>query len=68
MKPDRAKMPGSNVGYAISYLHFKLNFAGTAIPTFDAETEAFRASEGLIALRIQERLKVSLCFVHEDAH
>jgi hypothetical protein len=50
-------MPGSIVGYADSYLHLKVNFAGETIPTDKPETEAFRASEGLKASRIQEVFK-----------
>ena len=47
-------MPGSIVGYAVLLQHCRVNFAGMLIPTNKPKTEAFRASEGLNASRIQE--------------
>jgi hypothetical protein len=48
-------MPGSIVGYIISNRLRRVNLAAISIPTNKPKTEAFRASEGLNASRIQGR-------------
>ena len=54
VKPvNLAKMPGSIAGYGVSFKHRWVNSAGISLPTKKPETEAFRASEGLNASRIQ---------------
>jgi len=50
-------MPGSIAGYAVLFRLCNVNFAGIANPNDEAETEAFRASEGLNASRIQVKVK-----------
>src|SRR5512136_2010641 len=47
-------MPGSIVGYVVSLQLCRVNFSGMLIPTNKPKTEAFRASEGLNASRIQD--------------
>jgi hypothetical protein len=49
-------MPGPIAVYAVSCWLCRVNFAGIVIPTDNALAEAFRASEGLNALRIQAYL------------
>jgi hypothetical protein len=53
MNPERAKMPGSIVGYEVSPPLHQVNFAGLFISPNKPKTEAFRASEGLNASLIQ---------------
>jgi 3-oxoacyl-[acyl-carrier-protein] synthase III len=55
-------MPGSIEGYAVSFRLCRVNFAGIAILTDDAKTEAFRASAGLNASRIQVFLMHAIAF------
>jgi hypothetical protein len=59
MKPERAKMPGSIVGDIVLLKLCRVNFAGMLIPADKPLTEAFRASEGLNAPRIQVAVFVS---------
>jgi hypothetical protein len=54
MKSERAKMPGFIVVYVVSLLLCRVNFAVMLTPANKPKTEAFRASEGVNASRIQE--------------
>jgi hypothetical protein len=46
-------MPGSIAASAVSFLLCQVNFAGAVTRSDKAETEAFQASEGSNASRIQ---------------
>src|SRR5512136_953806 len=56
-------MPGSIVGYVVSLQLCRVNFTGMLIPTNKPKTEAFRASEGLNASRIQVSFNDELLFL-----
>ena len=57
MKAEASEMPGSIVAYAVSWRLRRVNFAALLLPVYKAGTEAFRASGGLNASRIQVMLK-----------
>jgi hypothetical protein len=63
VKPKRAKMPGPIVACAASCRLRQVNFVDVVAPTCQAEAEAFRASAGLNASRIQDdgKAKSSRC-------
>jgi hypothetical protein len=49
MKAATSGMPGSIAAGEVSYLLLRVNFAAIIITEGEAETEAFKASEGLNA-------------------
>jgi hypothetical protein len=53
MKAGMSGMPESIAASTVSCRHCRMNFAGIFIPAGKTETEAFKASEGLNASRIQ---------------